>query len=97
MHAFMAAVLLGVARLNPLDANTKPEPPDRELAQIKQGMGGSEGHAVIAADVGRQAALLKKPLKHSEISGACRVRASRTSPAEVLAKKWSVLGCAGSD
>src|SRR5438477_8151217 len=30
MHAFMAAVLLGVARLNPLDANTEPEPPDRE-------------------------------------------------------------------
>src|SRR6266536_3284339 len=56
MHALMAAVLLGVARLNPLDANTEPEPPDRELAQIKQGVRGSEGHA----------ALLKKPLKHSE-------------------------------
>src|SRR5437879_6309009 len=66
MHALMAAVLLGVARLNPLDANTEPEPPDRELAQIKQGVRGSEGHAVIAADVGWQAALLKKPLKHSE-------------------------------
>src|SRR6266581_1758019 len=61
-----AGVLLGVARLNPLDANTEPEPPDRELAQIKQGVRGSEGHAVIAADVGGQAALLKKPLKHSE-------------------------------
>src|SRR6266853_4398164 len=35
-------------------------------AQIKQGVRGSEGHAVIAADVGGQAALLKKPLKHSE-------------------------------
>ena len=29
-------------------------------------MRGSEGHAVIAADVGRQAALLKKPLKHGK-------------------------------
>ena len=66
MHALMAAVLLRVPRLNPLDANTEPEPPDRELAQIKQRMRGSEGHAVIAADVGRQAALLKKPLKHSK-------------------------------
>src|SRR5256885_16181497 len=66
MHALMAAVLLGVARLNPLDANTEPEPPDRELAQIKQGVRGSEGHAVIAADVGWQAALLKKRLKHRE-------------------------------
>jgi hypothetical protein len=27
---------------------------------------GSERHTVIAADVGGQAALLKKPLKHSE-------------------------------
>src|SRR5207245_10328284 len=62
----MAAVLLGVARLKPLDAKTEPEPPDRELAQIKQGVRGSEGNAVIAADVGWQAALLKKPLKHSE-------------------------------
>src|SRR6516164_5378938 len=29
-------------------------------------MGGREGHAVVAADVRRQAALLKKPLKHSK-------------------------------
>src|SRR6478672_4689743 len=29
-------------------------------------MRGSEGHAVVTADVGGQAALLKKPLKHSE-------------------------------
>ena len=29
-------------------------------------MGGGEGHAVIAADVRRQAAILKKPLKHGE-------------------------------
>jgi hypothetical protein len=29
-------------------------------------MGGSEGHSVVATDVGRQAALSKKPLKYSE-------------------------------
>ena len=29
-------------------------------------MSGSEGNAVVAADVGGQAALLKKPLKHSK-------------------------------
>jgi hypothetical protein len=29
-------------------------------------MCGSEGHAVISADVGGQAALLKKPLKYSK-------------------------------
>jgi hypothetical protein len=55
-----------MTRLDPFNANTEPEPPDRKFAQVKQGMGRSEGHSVVAADVGRQAALLKKPLKHSE-------------------------------
>src|ERR1700739_2938104 len=66
MHAFMAAVLLRMPRFDAFHADFQAHPPDRELAQVKQGMGGSEGHAVVAADVGRQAALLKKPLKHSE-------------------------------
>src|SRR6266849_3789175 len=64
MHAFMAAGLLGMARLDPFNANPQPEPPDREFAQVEQGMRGSERNAVVAADVGRQAALLKKPFKH---------------------------------
>ena len=38
----------------------------RTVSRLEQGMGGSEGHAVIAADVGRQGALLKKPLKHGK-------------------------------
>src|SRR5258707_14987003 len=66
MHALMATVLLRMTRLDPFNRNTKPESPDRKFAYVKQGMGGSEGHAVVAADTGRQAALLKKPLKHSE-------------------------------
>jgi hypothetical protein len=33
MHALMAAVLLGMAGLDPFNANTQPEPPDRETAQ----------------------------------------------------------------
>src|SRR6266704_4549394 len=66
MHALMAAVLLRMTRLDPFNANTEPEPPDRKFAQVQQGMSGSEGHAVVAADVDRPAALLKKPLKHRE-------------------------------
>src|SRR5437870_5998895 len=66
MHALMAAILLGMARLDPFDGNPEPEPPDGQLAQVKQGVCRSEGHTVVAADVGRQAALLKKPFKHSE-------------------------------
>jgi hypothetical protein len=34
--------------------------------QVKQGVCRSEGHAVVTANVDRQAALLKKPLKHSK-------------------------------
>jgi hypothetical protein len=66
MHALMTAVLLRMARLDPFDADTEPEPPDRQLAQVEQGVSGSKGHTIIAADVGRQAALLKKPFKHGE-------------------------------
>jgi len=59
MHALVAAVLLRMTRLDPFNANTEPEPPDRKFAQVKQGMGRSEGHAVVAADADRHAALLK--------------------------------------
>src|SRR5947207_7763039 len=31
MHALMAAILLRMARFNPLDPNTEPEPPHRQL------------------------------------------------------------------
>src|SRR2546427_12183413 len=66
MHAFMAAVLLGMAGLDSFNANPQPEPPDCQLAQVKQGVGGSEGNAVVTADIGGQAALLKKLLKHGK-------------------------------
>jgi hypothetical protein len=35
MHAFVTAILLGMARLDPFDADAQAEPPDRELAQIE--------------------------------------------------------------
>src|ERR1700683_1349160 len=66
MHALVTTILLRMAWLNSFNADTEPEPPDREFAQVEQGVGGSEGHTVITADVGGQAALLKKPFKHGE-------------------------------
>jgi hypothetical protein len=53
-----------MAGLDSFNANPQPEPPHCQLAQVKQGMGGSERNAAVTADVGRQAALLKEPLKH---------------------------------
>jgi hypothetical protein len=70
MHALMAAVLLGMARPDPFNANTQPEPPDREFAQVEQGVGGSERNAVITADVARQAA----PLNPKACSTGCGTR-----------------------
>ena len=63
MHPLMAAVLLRMARADPFDPNSQAQPPDRKLAQVEEGMGGSEGHSVIAADVGRQTAFFKQSLK----------------------------------
>jgi hypothetical protein len=59
----MAAILLRMAGLDAFDANAQAQPPDGELAQMKQGVSGREGHAVVAANVGVQAALLKQALK----------------------------------
>ena len=59
----MAAVLLRMARPDPFDPNPQAQPPDRQLAQVEEGMGGSEGNPVVATDVGRQTAFFKQPLK----------------------------------
>jgi len=57
---------VGMAGLDALNTDPQAEPPHGELAQVEQRMCGSERHTVIAADVGGQAALLKKPCKHRE-------------------------------
>ena len=35
MHTFMAAILLRMSRLDPLNADAQAQPPDRQFAQIK--------------------------------------------------------------
>src|SRR5260370_7325952 len=63
MHALMAAVLLRMTRLDPFNANTEPEPPDRKFAQVKQGVATNERHAIDVAEPARQAPPLKNPLQ----------------------------------
>jgi len=43
MHALVAAILLGMARLDPFNADAESEPPDRQFAQVKQGVAEAKG------------------------------------------------------
>jgi hypothetical protein len=52
VHAPVAAIFLGMTRLDTFNADAESEPPDRPLAQVEQGVSRSEGNAVIAVDVG---------------------------------------------
>jgi hypothetical protein len=45
MHAFVSTFCWG-PRLDAFDLNTEPELPDRQIAQIGDGVGGSEWHTV---------------------------------------------------
>ena len=62
----MTAILLGMAGLDSFHADAEAKPPNGELAEMEQSMGGGEGHAIIAADVAGQAAILKQPFKHGK-------------------------------
>jgi len=65
MHTLMGGRLLWMAWFDPSMPmpNRSPRP---RVCSGEQSVSGSEGHTVTAADVGWQAALLKKPFKHSE-------------------------------
>jgi hypothetical protein len=69
MHALVAAVLLRMAGLDALDLDAEPQPPDRELGQIEEGVRTRERHAIIGADGLGQAVLLEDGLEHLESVG----------------------------
>ena len=50
MHAFVAAILLRVTRLDALDRDAQAQPPDRELREVEQPIGVCEGDAIVGAD-----------------------------------------------
>ena len=53
MHAFVTAVLLGLAWFDELGRDAEGDPPDGELREARDG-GGSEGWTVVATDAARQ-------------------------------------------
>jgi hypothetical protein len=59
VHAFVAAILQRVARLDALDGDAEPEPPDGELGEVEETVRAGEGDTVIGPDRLRQAAFLK--------------------------------------
>jgi hypothetical protein len=63
MHAFMAAILLRMARLDALDGNAEAQPPNGESAQVEKTIGTGKGHAVVGTDGLQQTAFLKQALK----------------------------------
>src|SRR5579872_4566422 len=63
VHAFMPAVLLGMARFDALDADAQSQPPDRKLREIEQTVRRGEGHAIVRANGPRQPALSEETLK----------------------------------
>src|SRR5258705_12864873 len=63
VHALMAAILLRVAGLDALEGDAEPQPPDRGLWEIEQGIGTGKGHAGVGADSKREAALAKQPFE----------------------------------
>ena len=58
-----------MAGLDAFYADAQAKPPDGERAEVEQSMRRGEGHAIIAADVGRQAALRPLDQARSENSG----------------------------
>jgi hypothetical protein len=62
MEALMAAILLGVCRLDQLGVDAEVHPPDGQLRQAGRGTG-RKGDPVIGADDVRQAELAEQPLE----------------------------------
>ncbi len=99
VHAFMAAVLLRMARLDALDLDAEAEPPDRELAEAKERIGTCERNAVIGADGLRQAVLLENGLEHREsigfLGGGERLAGEQIAAGKVGDRKWIAIAPVG--
>src|SRR5471030_1197762 len=87
VHPFVPTVLLWITRLDTLDADPQAQPPDRELAEAKEGAVAGEGHTVVAADRPRHAEVLKSPFKDAKcvalLGGLERFAAQQVAAGEV--------------
>ena len=63
MHAFMAAVLLRMTRLDALDGNAEAQPPNGESTQVEEAIRRGKGHAIVGTNGLGQTAFLEQALK----------------------------------
>src|SRR6202050_5606989 len=66
MHAFMAAVLLWMAKMGAPGGNARGQAHKGESAQVEETIGRGEGHAVVGTNGLGQAAFPKQALKGSK-------------------------------
>lgn len=66
MHPFVASVLLGLPGLDAFDGDTESEPPNGELTESKEGIGGGERDSVVAPDGVWESSLLEETLEGGE-------------------------------
>jgi hypothetical protein len=66
MHAFVAAVLVGMTGLDALGVDAEAQPPDGECAEAIDGVGRGKGHAVVGANGLREAKVLERALEDGE-------------------------------
>jgi hypothetical protein len=63
VHAFVTAVLLGMAGLDAFDGDAEPEPPDGEFGEVEESVGAGEGDAIVGPDGSWEAAFLEELLE----------------------------------
>ena len=50
MEALMSSILLGMPRLDPLDSDSQPEPPNGQFAEPKQAVRRGKRDSIVGAD-----------------------------------------------
>lgn len=66
VHPLVPAVLLRMARFDPLDLNPQPQPPDGQFAEAVERVRGRERHAIVGANRAGQPEVLERPFEDGE-------------------------------
>ena len=87
VYALVAAVLLGMTRLDALDLDAEPQPPDGKLGKVEERIGAGEGDTIVGADSAWQAALAKELLEGGTLLFVVSVMAKTRSHLTVSVRR----------